>query len=129
MNLTLTMQFDNLDQLQSFLNRNPSAASTPVAFATPENVVAMPTPAAAPAVAAPAPAVAAPAPAVAPAVAPAPAADRQTLMNRLRELAGAMDDPGVLGQFINGFGVARFSDLPDDQLTAFSAALAAEFGQ
>ena len=51
-----------------------------------------------------------------------------TLMARLKLLANTMDDPGVLGKFINSFGVSRFSELPDDQLVAFKAALEAEFG-
>ena len=49
-------------------------------------------------------------------------------MTRLRELAGGMDDPAALGKFINSFGVARYSDLGDDQLVNFQTALAAEFG-
>jgi hypothetical protein len=127
MNITLTMQFETLADLQEYLSQNPAAAAAPVAVATPAaNVVEMPaaTPAA-PAVAAPtpaAPAVAAPTPAVVDL-----AAMKQTLMTRLRELAGSMDDPGELGKFINAFGVQRFSDLPDDQLPTFEAALNAEY--
>lgn len=56
------------------------------------------------------------------------AAMRATLMSKLKALAGKMDDPKVLGVFINAFDVVKFSDLPDDRLVGFAAALTAEFG-
>lgn len=53
---------------------------------------------------------------------------RAELMTKLKGIAGKLDDPKVLGVFINAFDVVKFSDLPDDRLVSFSAALTAEFG-
>ena len=49
-------------------------------------------------------------------------------MDALRQLSDSMDDPSPIAQFINSFGVARFSELPDDQLEGFAAKLKDDFG-
>ena len=134
MNISLTMTFDSVDELQTFLNRNPAARNTPVATLEPVPDVVEATVAAAAKV---------DLTAVDPLegvidplgdITPDPVEDispedmRAELMGKLKALAGSMDDAAVLGKFINGFGVTRFSELGDDQLVAFSAAINAEFG-
>lgn len=124
MNLTLTMQFDSIDELQAFLNRNPGARNTPVASIAPEGqskvasivpdlveeIVEDPLDITPDEVAIDAPAL------------------RAQMMEQLKTKAEAMDEPSILGAFITGFGVKRFSDLPDDMLAPFKAAFEAEFG-
>ena len=129
MNIQLNMNFDSLAELQAFLGANPGAAATKVASTQPSadvvSIAAAPAPVAAP--------VAAPIDPVDPlSDAPAPAgvdltALRATLMTRLRALAEGMEDASALGKFINAFGVARFSELPDEQLNAFNVALLAQY--
>jgi hypothetical protein len=53
---------------------------------------------------------------------------RATLMAKLRELAGSLPDNTVLGKFINGFGVSRFSEIDDEDLADFAVKLEAEYG-
>ena len=74
---------------------------------------------------APAPAPVAPAPVVTlvPA-APAPAVDgvaavKARIMDRLKAIAASLPDQSKVGEFITAFGVARFSELPDDRLAQF----------
>ncbi len=131
MNLTLTLNFDSIDELQQFVNKTGSTmgAATNLDVSAPPTVLeAVPLP-----VTAPAPVVdpISPAPVVAPVetLGEALASDelRAALMIRLRELAGSMDDPAVLGKFINGFGVARFSEIDDEDLPAFKTSLDVEF--
>jgi len=133
MNITLTMTFSSTQELQSFLNSADMAAPVPATQNTQEapaktgEVVQMP--ASKPAEPAPTPA----ATAMPVATAAAPVADdfevkRAALTGRLRTLAEGMDDPSQLGAFINSFGVARFSELPDDQLAGFEQNLNARFG-
>lgn len=128
--ITLTLTFDTFDDLHAYLLASPEKASTKVASAQPSAEVVALTPPPIPAPAAP---TVAPAPA-AQTVAPAPAqvvdfaALKSSLMGRLRALSDSMDDPSPIAKFINNFGVARFSELPDDQLPRFEAALVAEFG-
>ena len=127
MNIQLNMNFDSLAELQAFLSANPGAATAKVASEQPSAEVVSIAPVTP----------VAPAPAVAPvdplstAPAAAPSADmttlRATLMARLRALAEGMEDASALGKFINAFGVARFSELPDEQLAAFNTALIAQY--
>ena len=122
MNLSLTLNFDSIGELENFLKNR---ASTAVAAVSPETVAPSPVLEVVP------PPVAAPTAVVDPLsdVVAAPTEDlRADLMVRLREMAGTMDDPAVLGKFINGFGVARFSEIADEDLPAFKTALDAEFG-
>lgn len=127
MSITLTMQFNSLDELSAFLAANPGAAATKVASAQPS-----------PAPAAPAPepvATVTPISAAAPA-APAPAAAeevdltalRADLMGKLRSLAEGMDDPAPIAAFINSFGVPKFSELGDESLQTFATQLKEQFG-
>ena len=131
--VTVTFTFDSLEDLTAYLVANPAAATAKVADTQPSAEVtpitaAAPTPAPAP--------VPTPAPAAAPAPAPAPAAQpeedaqahRERLGGVLRKLADGMEDPSPVAKFINGFGVARFSDLPDEELATFEASLTNEFG-
>ena len=121
----ITMTFDTLEELSVFLQNNPGAAPTKVASAQPSATV---TPITA----------AAPAASVVPTeVAAAPAADqtldaaakRSELMDKLRKLSdSAQGNTQPIADFIHGFGVQRFSDLPDDQLATFEANLQAQFG-
>lgn len=133
MNLTLTLNFDSIDELQQFVNKTGSTmgAATNLDVSAPPTVLeAVPLP-----VTAPAPVVdpISPADPVEAVTAAAGKVDlssdelRGTLMIRLRELAGSMDDPAVLGKFINGFGVARFSEIDDEDLPAFKTSLDVEF--
>ncbi len=130
MNISLTMQFDSLSELQGFLSVNPGATDVKVASAQPSNVTTIA--AATPAVVDP---LATPAPASVPAVDPLSAAPpvvdltalRASLMARLRALAESMDDASELGKFINAFGVARFSELGDERLGEFYTALSAKY--
>ncbi len=127
MNLSLTLNFDSIGELENFLKNR---ASTAVAAVSPETVAPSPVLEVVP------PPVAAPTAVVDPLSDVAETlgdaignADlRPALMARLRTMAGDMDDPAVLGKFINGFGVARFSEIADEDLPAFKTALDAEFG-
>ncbi len=111
MNLSLTINFDSMEELRAYVGE-PAPAVAPVA-----------------AVVEPAPE---PVAAVAPVVDEAEEIDlavlRTDLHSRMSSMANSMDDPSVLGKFINGFGVARFSDLKDEDLVAFKAAFEGEFG-
>lgn len=129
MNLSLTMNFASLEEMQAFLSRQPSNVptieNTETGPAVVETVVA-------PIEAAPAkaaPGKANPPPAELPATDPGVDynALRTDLMGKLRTQAETMDDPGQLGKFINGFGVARFSELSDDQLPGFASAFDLEY--
>jgi len=124
MNLSLTMNFASLEEMQAFLSRQPSNVpaieNTKTGPAVVETVV---TPIEV------APAKANPPPAELPATDPGVDynALRTDLMGKLRTQAETMDDPGQLGKFINGFGVARFSELSDDQLPGFASAFDLEY--
>lgn len=52
---------------------------------------------------------------------------RATLLARLRVIAAGMEDSSVLGAFITGFGVTKFSDIADEDLPAFETALNKKF--
>ena len=130
MNVTLTLDFDNMSELQKFLDNRGSAAAP----STNHDVDVPPT-----VLEAVPPLVAAPATEVDPLSSPDPVEAetpeefdavmlREQLMAKLKTLAGDMDDPSVLGKFINSFGVARFSEIADEDLPAFSIALVNEFG-
>lgn len=132
MNLSLTMNFASLEEMQAFLSRQPSNVptieNTETGPAVVETVVTVTGDvSAAPAKAAPGKAN--PPPAEIPATDPGVDynALRTELMGKLRTQAETMDDPGQLGKFINGFGVARFSELSDDQLPGFAAAFDLEY--
>ena len=136
MNLSLTMRFDSIDELQHFLTNNRGSATVAStnhdAGAQPTKLEAVPLPAAALApVADPTSILESvdPVDPVDPVIAAEDTVDlRASLMVRLREMANGMDDPAVLGKFINGFGVTRFSEIADEDLPAFSIALVNEFG-
>lgn len=49
-------------------------------------------------------------------------------MAKLKQLADSMEDTAPLAALVNKFGVAKFSDLPDDQLPAFANQLKEQFG-
>ncbi len=128
MKVTLTLDFTSTEELQNFLNNRgsaPVASTNHDAGAQPTKLEAVPLPDAVPA------AVADPSPIVDPVEYVTEALDsddlRAKLMIRLRELAGGMEDPAVLGKFINGFGVARFSEIADEDLPAFQTSLDIEF--
>lgn len=129
MNLSLTMNFASLEEMQAFLSRQPSNVPTIENTETgPAVVETVVTPIeVAPAKAAPGKAN--PPPAELPATDPGVDynALRTDLMGKLRTQAETMDDPGQLGKFINGFGVARFSELSDDQLPGFASAFDLEY--
>ncbi len=132
MNVTLTLDFETMSELQEFLNKRGSAAvaSTNLdAGASPTKLEAVPSPEQVSAAV------------VDPLSSPDPVETevetpeefdavllREQLMTKLKTLAGGMDDANVLGKFITNFGVARFSELADDQLVGFTAALKSEFG-
>lgn len=130
MSVELKLTFPSMDELRAYLSitaEAPAPAAVVEAAPVPDNIVEIPDPVGTPMIddvdpIAP--------PAEEPV--PTPAADtevlRTELMTRLRDMAGSMDDPSVLGKFINGFGVARFSDIADEDLVGFKAALEAEFG-
>lgn len=127
MNVTLTMQFGSLSEMQSFLAANPEAATAKVASAQP-SVAAAPAPAPQQAQVVQMPGAAAPAPQAAPASSELDLpALRASLMDRIRNLADSMSDPAPVAQLITSFGVQRFSDLPDDQLQIFETNLKAQF--
>lgn len=126
MNISLTLNFDTIAEMEAYLvSRTAGKQSTPTPAATP--VAATPTPAAPAPVVSPVAAVPAATPAAAPALAAvpatAPAEDAATLkariMDRLKAIAQSLPDQSELGKFITGFGVARFSDLPDTHLAQF----------
>lgn len=126
MNISLTLNFDTIAELQGFLS---GRASQGPAVAQPLAVVETAKPAAV----------------VAEVVAEVDPLDmigevatadevvdldayRAELKMRLAAKAGTMEEPKILGAFITGFGVQKFSDLPDDMLIPFNAAFIAEFG-
>ena len=117
-NITLSMTFDSIEDLMAFVAANPGARDVKVASTQPS-----PSPVAA----APAPAPAAAPEAPAPTPEPASvdySALRAQLTERLREVATSLGQNATeVGSFINGFGVARFSELPDDRLQEFASAL------
>lgn len=127
MNIQLNMNFDTIAELQAFLSGNPGAAATKVASKQPSADVVNIAPAATASQAAAGLTVIDP---LSDAPAP-PALDltalRATLMTRLRALAGGMEDASALGKFINAFGVARFSELPDERLGEFNVALLSQY--
>ena len=128
MNVTLTFDFESMDELTAFLKNREAGAAVATAdqvAATPAKLESVPTPAAVQEVA--------PAPAPIDPLSDAPAevdfdALRAEIMTKLKTLAGSMEDPALLGKFINNFGVSRFSELGDDQLQGFAATLKSEFG-
>ncbi len=137
MNISLTLNFDTMTELEAYLaSRTATSTSTaapvssaPTSAPTPAPVVLAPV-AAAPAPA-PAPAVVVPGPSPAPAPAPTPAAPalvavvsdatavKTRIMERLKVIAASLSDQSELGKFITAFGVQRFSELPDDRLGQF----------
>ena len=126
MNVTLTLTFASIAELQSFLSANPAAGAAATPKVAPEQpsaeVVQMPSSAPQPT---PMPT---PTQDAAPAPAFDPAAKRAELTARLRATAEKMEDPSQLGAFINGFGVARFTELPDDKLPEFESQFNAKYG-
>ena len=126
MNISLTLNFDTMTELEAYL------ASRTTTKAAPAPAVVAPIAAPAPVAVAPAPAPVAVAPAPAP-IAPAPVAaptptlvddaatQKTRIMSRLKDIAAGMPDPSELGKFITAFGVQKFSQLPDAQLGQFEA--------
>ena len=53
---------------------------------------------------------------------------RKEIHGTITAKAQSMTDPSILGAFITGFGVKKFSELDDDMLEPFKAAFVAEFG-
>lgn len=126
-NITLSMTFDSIEDLMAFVAKNPGAAEIKVASAQPSASLGETAQATVAAVNTPDPV---------PAPAPAPVAEvdysalRAQLTERLREVATSLGQAATeVGQFINGFGVARFSELPDDRLQEFASALDQKYPQ
>lgn len=122
MNISLTLNFDTMSELEAYLASRSNVKAVAAAPATLAAVA--PAPVAVPV--APTPAPVAPTPAPVATLVPAPAVDdtaavKTRIMNRLKEIAGALPDKTELGKFITAFGVARFSELPDAQLGQFEA--------
>lgn len=145
MNLSLTLNFNTIAELQAFLDSRTATAGAavaekvvsgqPAAVVTPAvvtpAVVTPITPVVAAAVSTAAPVVATVQPGAAEVVDPqvgiTPDQLREQLMGRLRQLAESSAEPAEVGKFINSFGVARFSDLPDQMLGIFQGAMNAQF--
>jgi hypothetical protein len=123
MNLTLTMQFDSLDELQQFLTRSPAVTrNTPVATVTPITPDVVEQTATAVLVD------------IADTIVPEDdsvdlVALRTEIHTAIAGKAQSMEEPAILGAFITGFGVKKFSELPDDMLLPFQAAFNEEFGE
>lgn len=140
MNLSLTLNFNTIAELQAFLDSRTATAGAavaekvvsgqPAAVVTPAVVTPI-TPVVAAAVSTAAPVVATVQPGAAEVVDPqvgiTPDQLREQLMGRLRQLAESSAEPAEVGKFINSFGVARFSDLPDQMLGIFQGAMNAQF--
>lgn len=115
MNLSLTLNFDSEAEMLAFLNIRTSGATASIA-----GVVEKPAPLKA-------------VPEVVD-IDPLGTVDtvadpdlRVTLLARLRVIAAGMEDATVLGTFITGFGVTKFSDIADEDLPAFEIALNKKF--
>ena len=139
MNLSLTLNFNTIAELQDFLNSRTAGAASTVALVQPAATTEQPALKGTiePATILPGMPGAQPAAAVVDPMAglgiPAnvttidPVVLKAALMDRLRALAGSQADPAVVGQFINNFGLAKFSDIADTDLVRFQAALQAQF--
>ena len=145
MNLSLTLNFNTIAELEAFLASRSAPAAANVASMQPAAATVQPAAAVAdpvlqgtlmPAMPGAQPAVVAPiidpmAGITQPAATVAtldPAALKAALIDKMRALAGTLPDPASVGQFIQACGLVKFSDIPDDQLVAFQAALLAKFG-
>lgn len=138
MKLSLTLNFDTMAELEAYLASRTTvkaavAGGTGGTAAAPAPAKLTPAPVAAVATAgtpapdpAPAPTPAptpAPAPAPTPALAAVPVNDpvvvKGRIMERLKAIAASLPDKSELGKFITAFGVAKFSDLPENLLDQF----------
>ena len=136
MNISLTLNFDNMSELETYLasrTGDKAVAAAPVAAVSPVTTPAITPPVAAAATGgdtdaesptpAPAPVAATPPLTAVPTPTTAPDADIATtktrIMDRLKAIAAGMPDQSELGKFITAFGVAKFSELPDDRLGQF----------
>ena len=138
--IKVTMQFQNLAELQDFLNAHPEQRDAPVSIAAPDRYVEVtaPTVTAAPAAATP---VAPPAVAAVPDLPPLPGAPAAAVADSPADTDAIFADvkstliaiskgaagPAGVTAFLSQYGYSRLSDIPKSQLAKLQADLAEKY--